>query len=125
MDLRIPSDKEIINTLRGLENFESLIFAYVFGSRAEGNPGKGSDLDLCCHYELGQRKLRDQDIALASATPDIVDTSVFSLLPMQIRVEVFKGRLIYVSDKAKAYDMAERTLREYRFFRPLYLEVIG
>jgi len=51
--------------------------------------------------------------------------SFFQLLPLQVRSNVFKGVMIYCSDKGKAYDAAIQTFNEYRLFRPLYLQVIG
>ena len=123
--ISIIMDERLIDALRAIPNFERLIFAYIFGSQAGKTATPSSDTDLCLYYDLSEDDLFEQDILVMAGLPEYIDASLFQTLPMQVRINVFSGRMIYASDMDRAYDIAYETHKRYGLFRPLYLEVIG
>lgn len=116
--------KDVLPRVKKLPHFNRLVFVYLFGSRASGKSLKTSDIDICLYYDLGQKGLNEMALKVDAAFEGY-DVSLFQLLPLHIRQAVLKGRLIYLSDKDKAYDIAFKTIEDYRFFRPLYEMVIA
>jgi hypothetical protein len=116
--------KDVLSRARKLPHFDKLVFVYLFGSRASGKNLKTSDTDICFYYDLERKELNEMALKIDSAFKGY-DVSLFQLLPLQIRKSVLGGKLIYLSDKDKAYDIAFKTIEEYRFYKPLYEKVIA
>lgn len=49
---------------------------------------------------------------------------MFKLLPLHVKKEVFKGDLLYATDKGFVHDVARKTRRGYEDFEPRYKEVL-
>lgn len=102
----------------------------LFGSRARGGAGPGSDFDVCLvlastpssDVEAGRKRLEYLGVA-------DVDVAVFQQLPLQIRSRVLKeGRVLFVRDEDALYALAARTARRWEAFRHiqrLYLDEVA
>ena len=102
----------------------------LFGSRARGEAGPGSDVDVCLvlasaspsDVEAGRKRL--EYLSLAE-----VDVAVFQQLPLHIRSRVLKeGRVLFARDEDALYALAARTARRYDAFRHiqrLYLDEVA
>ena len=99
-----------------------MLAVILFGSQARGDAGPESDVDGCVVLETGapsgieaSRKRLDY---LAGRD---LDVKTFQQLPLYIRSRVLKeGRVLFVRDEDRLYDLAFRTARAFEDFRPYY-----
>jgi predicted nucleotidyltransferase len=107
-----------------------ILAVILFGSRARGEAGPGSDVDVCLvlastrpsDVEAGRKRL--EYLSLAD-----VDVAVLQQLPLHIRSRVLKeGRVLFARDEDALYALAARTARRYDAFRHiqrLYLDEVA
>lgn len=107
-----------------------ILAVILFGSRARGEAGPGSDFDVCLvlastppsDLEAGRKRL--EYLSLAD-----VDIRVFQQLPLHIRSRVLKeGRALFARDEDALYAPAARTARRWEAFRHiqrLYLDEVA
>ena len=96
------------------------------GSVAEGRAREGSDIDLCIYYD-GDREeaARFRFAALSELFDDRYDIQIFSFLPLYVRTEVLRGKVIYCPDERFLYDVAYQTIREFNDFKHRLYDYIG
>jgi len=94
----------------------------LFGSRARGDAGGGSDVDVCLVLapdraaEPGRTEKRLDYLGRFD-----LDVSVFQALPLVVRSRVLKeGKILFVRDEDTLYDLAIRTARAWERFRPIH-----
>ena len=57
---------------------------------------------------------------------DKFDIQIFQQLPLYVRISVLRdGRILYLKDKKRLYNLAYETLKSYTFFEKYYLDYIG
>ncbi len=105
-----------------------ILAVILFGSRARGEAGPGSDFDVCLvlasapPVEAGRKRLEYLGVA-------DVDVAIFQQLPLHIRSRVLKeGRVLFVRDEDALYALAARTVRRWEAFRHiqrLYLDEVA
>lgn len=94
----------------------------LFGSRARGDAGPGSDIDICVvlgpDAPSGLEASRKRLEYLADSD---LDLTIFQQLPLYIRSRILKeGRVVFVRDEDRLYELAFRTARAFEDFRPYY-----
>lgn len=113
--------KQLLETLKNIDHFDKLKFIYLYGSKATGHVSKMSDVDVCLYYDIkDKKKLFDMLIKIMGSVPDNFDIKMFQLLPLFVKKEVFKGKMIFCRDKPLAYDLAYDTFREWEDFERCY-----
>ena len=102
----------------------------LFGSHARGEASAASDVDLCLvlasetlsNLEMSRRRLA----YLAGGADDLV---IFQQLPLPVRSRVLKeGKVLFVRDEDRLYEVAVRTARAFEGFRHHYrgyLDAVG
>ena len=112
-----------LSTVRG---FEKVRFIILFGSAAEGRAKETSDIDLCIGYE-GDREegARFRLAVLSELYDDRYDVQIFENLPLYVRMEVLRGRVVYCPDEHYLYDVAYQTIREFDAFKHRLYDYIG
>ncbi len=115
-----------LERLKTIEGFEKVRFIILYGSVAEGRARTGSDVDLCIYYD-GDREeaARFRFAALSELADDRYDIQIFSYLPLYVRMEVLRGKVIYCPDERFLYDVAYRTIREFDDFKHRLYDYIG
>lgn len=94
-----------------------------FGSRARGEAGPGSDVDVC--LVVTPRSQTDR-LSLAQKRLEYLhgldlDISIFQELPIYVRRRVLKeGRVLFVRDEDLLYEVAYRTAQAFEDFRHIY-----
>lgn len=117
--------EKILKRLKELPYFDALKFVYVYGSSVTGNVTERSDIDIALYYTIeGKRKLYDLQFLISGSFPDKYDIHLFQLLPLYVKIEVFKGNLIYTDDKGFVHDIAWKTIKEYNDFEPRYKYIL-
>ncbi|MDN7025442.1 nucleotidyltransferase domain-containing protein [Methanoculleus sp. FWC-SCC1] len=115
-----------LERLRTLEGFDSVRFIILYGSVAEGRAKESSDVDLCIYYD-GDREEgeRFRFFALSELFDDRYDIQIFGNLPLYVRMEVLRGRIVYCPDERFLYDVALETIREFDAFKHRLYDYIG
>ena len=118
--------KKALEKLKDIEGFEKINFVILYGSAAGGLIRGDSDIDLCVDvdaetdYELSAFRL-----SILSELPDIFDVHIFEQLPLYVKKEVLKGKLIFCRDEDNLYETALLTLKEFDDFKYRFYDYIG
>ena len=104
---------------------EKVKFIILFGSRGRGEARKDSDFDLCVYYEGNRREAFKFRALVLGHLPEDYDVQVFQLLPIQVRRECLKGKVIFCRDETFLYDLAYRTIEEWEDFKRYYYDYLG
>jgi predicted nucleotidyltransferase len=113
-----------LNRLLEHARHDSEVLAVLqFGSRARGDAGRESDLDVCLVLFAKHPADRSSNARkrLEYLTHFDLDVSIFQDLPIYIRRRVLKeGRVLFVRDEDLLYDVAYRTAQAFEDFRHIY-----
>jgi predicted nucleotidyltransferase len=94
----------------------------LFGSQARAGAGPRSDVDVCLVLDLGvSAGLPASRKRLEYLACGDVDLTIFQQLPLYVRSRILKeGRVMFVRDEDRLYDLAVRTARSFEGFRHHY-----
>ncbi|MGH7335468.1 MAG: nucleotidyltransferase family protein [Candidatus Rokuibacteriota bacterium] len=94
----------------------------LFGSRARGDAGPRSDVDVCLVLESGVSPgLAASRKRLEYLAGGDLDLTIFQQLPLYVRSRILKeGRVVFVRDEDRLYGVAVRTARACEGFRHHY-----
>ena len=121
-----PFVQHALERMKTIPGFESVRFIILYGSVAEGRARARSDIDLAVYYN-GERDeaARFRFAALSELADDRYDIQIFSRLPLYLRTDVLRGKVIYCPDERFLYDVAYRTIREFDDFKHRLYDYIG
>jgi len=142
-----------METIRNTEGFEDVTFVMLYGSAARDEMTEDSDIDICIGYKsIGYKNTKtesdnearagdeDETEAKTEAKTDSgmfrfrvltelsggkFDIQIFEELPLYVRVEVLKGKLLYAKEESEVYDIAWRTIKEFEHLKKYYYDYIG
>lgn len=85
-----------------------------------------SDIDICVYYDdevdcASEFRLK----VLSELFDDIYDIKIFQQMPVFVRVEVLKGKVLYCDNRQFLYDKAYETIKEFDSFKRIYYDYIG
>jgi len=117
---------EVIEKIKNIEGFEKVAFIILYGSAAEGRMTEGSDIDLCMYYDgAPEEASRFRFKVLSELFDDRYDVQIFQQLPIYVRVEVLRGKVIYCKNKRFLYDVAIETIKDFERFKHRFYDYIG
>ena len=91
----ISLDREL-EKIKNIDGFKKVKFIILYGSAAEDRMIEGSDVDLCIYYDgTSEEASRFRFKVLSELFDDRYDVHIFQQLPVYVRVEVLKGKIIY------------------------------
>ncbi|GJL64835.1 MAG: hypothetical protein NPIRA04_34890 [Nitrospirales bacterium] len=101
---------------------ERVLAILLYGSQARGDAHARSDTDVCLvldpDYDVPDEQI---NVRLNYLSSFDLDLHVFQALPLPVRSRVLKdGEVLFCRNSDQLYDIALRTIREYRDFRPRY-----
>ncbi|MDK2974182.1 MAG: uncharacterized protein PWP08_553 [Methanofollis sp.] len=115
--LSIQERDQILSRLSAIEGFERVRFIVLYGSYAEGRATADSDVDLCIYDDASPEESSTFRFrALSELCSDRYDVQIFEQLPLYIRMDVLKGRVLYCPDERFLYDIAPEMIREFDDF---------
>ncbi|TAJ44326.1 nucleotidyltransferase domain-containing protein [Methanofollis fontis] len=124
--LSIQERDWILSRLSAIEGFDRVRFIILYGSYAEGRAMADSDVDLCIYYNSPpEDSSAFRFRALSELYSDRYDVQIFEQLPLYIRMDVLKGRVLYCPDERFLYDIALETIREFDDFKHRLYDYIG
>ncbi len=116
--------KFFLEKLKEMSDLGSVKFVFLFGSYGQGKQNKLSDIDFAVYYD-GEGKERFKfRLKLTAKLPNNYDIQIFQDLPLFVRKEVLKGKLIYTRDLIFVYDKAYETIKEFDHFKKYYYDYI-
>ncbi len=107
---------------------EDVLAVLLFGSAARKEEKPSSDVDLCLILEP-RRKPYDNSIfshkRLEYMKDFSFDIQIFQHLPLYIRIRVLKdGRVLFVRDEERLYEVALRTAQAFEDFKHIYYDYL-
>ncbi len=117
--------KTNVERLKSLDGFEKVRFIILYGSAAEGATRESSDIDLCIDYGAEDYESSKFRLRVLSELPDFFDVQIFTQLPVYVRKEVLKGKVIFCRDEDYLYEVAIATIKEFDDFKYRYYDYIG
>ncbi len=116
--------KLFLKKLKEMPDFNRVKFIFLFGSYSQGKQNKMSDIDFAVYYEGDKDKRFKFRLKLSTKLPDEYDIQIFQDLPIFVRNEILKGRLIYKTSIAFASDKAYETIKEFDNFKKYYYDYL-
>lgn len=116
--------KLFIEKIRKMPDFKKIKFIILFGSFSNKKQTKLSDIDFAVYYDGNEDERYKFRKEILGILPDNFDIQIFQDLPLYVRINVLKGKLIYVKDIKFAYDIAYETIRNFERFKKYYYDYI-
>ena len=114
-----------LEKLKEMPDFNKVKFVFLFGSYALKKQNKFSDIDFAVYHDGNTKERFKFRIKLLAKLPEKFDIQIFQDLPLYVRNDVLKGKVIYAQDLTFAYDMAYQTIKEFDGFKKYYYDYIG
>jgi len=111
--------------LKEMPDFNKVKFIFLYGSYAENKQNKLSDIDFAVYYQGDKKERFNFRLKILGKLPDNFDVQIFQDLPLFVRIEVLKGKLIYTKDLAFVYDTAYQTIKAFEGFKKYYYDYIN
>jgi predicted nucleotidyltransferase len=103
---------------------DKIRFITLYGSASVGRMKEDSDIDISVYYDdtdAAQFRLK----VLSELFDDVYDIKIFQQLPLPLRMQVLKGKVLYEDDTTFMYDKAYETIKEFESFKRRYYDYLG
>lgn len=125
----IENDPVIMKGLAMMKNiagFDRVKFIILYGSYHAAGHREGSDIDIAVGYDAKTNHERSAfRLKALSELPEGFDVQIFEQLPVYVRKEVLKGKVIFCRDEDYLYEAALSTIREFEDFKRHFYDYIG
>ena len=123
MDSLSDKIERAVRRIRSLGG-EKVRFIILYGSACIGQMKEDSDIDICVYYDGADASEFRLNI-LSDLFDDVYDVKIFQQLPLPLRMQVLKGRILYEDDTPFLYDKAYETIKEFESFKRRYYDYLG
>jgi uncharacterized protein len=111
-----------IKKIKKMPDFRKVKFIVLFGSYASGKQNKLSDIDFAIYYD-GDKGER-YEFRKSVSNNEKFDVQIFQDLPLYVRINVLKGKVIYFSNQKFVYDIFYETIKDFERFKKYYYDYI-
>ena len=108
--------EKLIKKIKGIGKGK-VKFVFLFGSVAEGKNTKFSDIDFAIYYDGSKKERFDFRLMLLNSLSEKYDIQIFQDLPLHVKANVLKGKLVYSTDEKFVYEVAYDTLKRLGDFK--------
>ncbi len=114
-----------MQTVNRIKKDKDAIAIMLFGSYVR-NKKYARDIDICVFLKGGDdKKMFKKRLNYMKGVPDKFDIQIFQQLPLYVRINVLRdGKILYLKNKKRLYNLAYETLKSYAFFEKYYLDYI-
>lgn len=116
---------EVLKGIKQMADFSRVKFIVLFGSYSSGKQNKLSDIDFAVYYDGNEDERYEFRKKMLGKFQDDFDIHIFQDLPLYVRINVLKGKLIYAKDLTFVYDKYYETIKEFERFKKYYYDYIG
>lgn len=111
--------EETDNVVEKIKKFggENVKFIILYGSRSTNKQTPLSDTDIAVYYDASKEQRFRFRMKILGRVDDTYDIQIFQDLPLYIRKDVIKGKLLYTSDKRFIHEISRETYREFDDFK--------
>ena len=122
-----------MNGKNGLNNVVELIkkigkkkikFIILYGSYAEGKQTPLSDIDIAVYYDGSKKERFKFRMLILGKVNDKYDIQTFQDLPLYVKKEIMKGKILYTKDNRYIYDLNYQINKEFENFKYRYYDYI-
>lgn len=110
--------------LNEMPDFKKVEFIFLFGSVSEKKDNKLSDIDFAVFHSGTKKERFKFRIKLLAKLSDKYDVQIFQDLPLYVRINVLKGKLIYSKDEQFAYDKIYETIKLFEDYKKYYYDYL-
>ena len=103
---------------------EKIKFIILFGSFAEGKQTPLSDIDLAVYYDGSKEERFKFRIEILGNVNNKFDIQIFQDLPLYVRKEVLKGKILYDGESRFLYEVERRTYQDFDDFKNRFYDYI-
>jgi len=115
-----------VERVKNIQGFEKVRFIMLYGSSVEGIPRAESDIDLCIDLDADTDYERSSfRLKVLSELPDLFDVQIFEQLPLYVKKEVIKGKVVFCRDEGYLYETAISVIKEFEDFKYRFYDYIG
>lgn len=115
---------EIENLLARARQDMDVLAVFLFGSTARQEQSAASDVDICLVVKPRAQPFEASALSgkrLEYLKDFSLDVRIFQQLPLYIQVRVLKeGRVLFVKDEDRLYELAFRTAQAFEDFKHIY-----
>lgn len=116
--------RKALELIKRLDTDNELQFIILYGSSARGEATNLSDIDLAIGHAGGPEARFRFQLKVLGELSDTFDVHIFQDLPLYVRNEVLKGKVLYARDTGELYEIALQTIQDFAFFDPHFLDYI-
>ena len=113
-----------LQKLEEMPDVDKVKFVILFGSVALNKENKFSDIDFAIYHSGNKGERFNFRLKLMTKLSDDFDIQIFQDLPLYVRKEVLKGKVIY-GDVKFVYDVAYETIKAFEDFKKGYYDYIN
>ena len=113
-----------VEKLKEINDFDRVNFVILFGSRSKGKASKLSDYDFAIHYEGDREHRFNFRKRILGEVGEEFDVQIFQDLPLHVRIQVLRGKIIYSKDEGFVYEVFYKTIKEFDRFKKYYYDYI-
>ncbi len=92
-------------------------FIILYGSQSNNTPTPMSDIDLAIYYDGDKRERFNFRIKISGMLNKKYDIQIFQDLPLQVKKEVIKGKVLHQKDYQFFFDTVMQVIKEHDFFK--------
>ncbi|MCK4730585.1 MAG: nucleotidyltransferase domain-containing protein [Candidatus Aenigmarchaeota archaeon] len=120
-------NKKLDNVLEQAKKDREVIAVILYGSVSRGEQRKDSDIDICLvlKEDYPKTKFTEKRLEYLKNVGVDIDIQIFQQLPLYIRKEVLKGKILISKDEDKLYELAYKTIKEFEDFRKYYYDYLN
>lgn len=96
----------------------------LYGSFAEGKQTLLSDIDLAVYYDGTKEERFKFRMKILGNVNDKFDIQTFQNLPLYVKKEVLKGKVIYCKESRFIYELERSTSKEFDDFKHRFYDYI-
>ncbi|MBN1324341.1 MAG: nucleotidyltransferase domain-containing protein [Methanotrichaceae archaeon] len=104
---------------------EKVKFVILYGSTSREEARPDSDIDICVYYDDLEGAMDFRLQVMSELFEEIYDIRIFQHLPLPLKIEVLKGKVLFCPDLPFLYDLAYQTVKEFDSFKHRYYDYIG
>jgi len=99
-------------------------FIILYGSYANENQNPSSDIDLAVYYDGSKEERFKFRMKILGHVDDIFDIQIFQDLPLYVKNEVLKGKILYGGESRLIYELERRTYQDFDDFKNRFYDYI-